>query len=135
MDVEYYARKFIQTFPEYAQEYTEHIEDYGELLGHVFFGAVINSQLSKLLRINEDKTRIQKYTDFIEDMYANGNEAIRNIVGVTILAYLGDDDKILKNAVAYFSEDVLQESKSIEAGYGRRKMRIYTENGKVQADW
>lgn len=135
MDEEYYAKRFIQIFPESEQEYAEHIENYGKILGHVFFGTVIDSPLSQLLSTNDDNTMIQKYIDFIEEMYTNGNEAVQNIVGVTILANLGDDDKILKNAFTYFSEDIIQASKSIEAGYGRRKIHIYYKKGKVYADW
>ena len=135
MNAEFYAKKLTQIFPEYEQVYAEHIEDFGELLGHVFFGSVFNSQLSKLLLANSNKEEIQKYIDFIEDMYANGDTGIQDIVGVTILAYLGDDDTILKHAFSYFSEDIIQVSKILESGYGRREIKIHYGNGKVYADW
>lgn len=135
MNEEYFALKFIQTFPEYEKEYKEHLESYGEILGHVFFGNAIDSTLSNMLLLNKDKVTIRKYIDFIEDMNASGNEAVQNIVAVTIMAYLGDDDTVLKNAFTYFSEDIMKVSKDIEAGYGRRKIHIYYKKGKVYADW
>ena len=135
MNAEYYARKLAQIFPDYEGVYAEHMEDFGELLGHVFFGSVFNSQLSKLLLANSNKEEIQKYIDFIEDMYANGDAGAQDIVCVTILAYLGDDDTILKHAFSYFSEDIIQASKILESGYGRREIRIYYKNGKVYTDW
>ena len=135
MDAEYFAKEFIKLFPESEEEYHSHIEDYGELLGHVFFGSEINQQLSHLLFANQDKSAIKRYIDFIEAMYSDGNDNVQNIVGVTILAYLGDDDTVLKHAYSYFSENIIQASKSIEEGYGRRNIRIFRKNGKVIAEW
>jgi hypothetical protein len=135
LDEDFFARKFIQSFPEYEQVYKDDIEEFGEILGHAFFGAVINSELSQLLLLNEDKQRIRKFIDFIDGMYANGNNAVRNIVEVTILAYLGDDDKVLRNAFTHFSEDIMKASKCDEAMYGRRDIHIHYRKGNVLFDW
>ena len=135
MNVETAAKEFIRSFPEYAEEHAAHLEDYNEILGHVFFGCVINTPLFHLLSINQDKQAIQKYVNFIEYMYESGDKSVQNIVGVTILEFLGDDDTVLKNAFEYFSEDIMLASKSIETGLGRREIHIYHKDGHAFAEW
>ena len=68
-------------------------------------------------------------------MYANGDDDVQNIVGVTILECLGDDETVLRNAFSYFSEELMRASQSIEKGWGRRDIRIWHKNGKVLYDW
>lgn len=58
-----------------------------------------------------------------------------NIVGVTILECLGDDEAVLRNAFTYFSEELMLASQSIERGWGRRDIHIWHKNGKVLYDW
>ena len=135
MDTKYFAKEFIQIFPDSAPAYHSHLADYGEILGHVFFGDVINQPLSQLLYENTDKALIGKYINFIESMYASDNSDVQNIVDVTILAYLGDDDTVLKHAFNYFSEDLMTASKKTETGYGRRNIIISYRRGKVYARW
>jgi hypothetical protein len=135
MDKKYFAEKFIQLFPEYESEYQEHIRDYNTILEHVFFGNAIDSTLFDLLLKNQDVQLIQKFIDFIEDMYANGDDEVKNVVYVTILAYLGDDDIVLRNAFTYFSKDLLQASKDIEAALRRRNIFISYKRGKAFAGW
>jgi len=135
-DVEHFTQKLIQTFPEHKEAYAEHLAFNGELLGHVFFGDVVSAPLSDLLRRKKDKPKIRGYIAFIEGMYATGDDAVRDIVGLTILAHLGDDNKVLKNAFTYFSQDLMRASKVIESGYGRREIQLrYKKNGKTRAKW
>jgi hypothetical protein len=137
MNVETAAKEFVRLFPEYMEEYSAHLEAYGEILGHVFFGDAIDSTLSRLLLENKDKDEeaIRRYIDFIEYMYSSGDASVQNVVVVTVLEYLGDDDIVLKNAFKYFSEDIIQASKQIEADILRRNIRIFYKNGKVLTEW
>ena len=132
---EFFARK-LDELPEFEGAYQEHLAYYGELLGHVFFGEeTLLGALERLLPANEDRARIRQYIDFVEDMYANGDDDVQNIVGVTILECLGDDETVLRNAFSYFSEELMRASQSIEKGWGRRDIRIWHKNGKVLYDW
>ena len=110
---------FLENFPEHEQTYHEHIDFCEELLGHVFFGDSINLPLTQLLRENIDIETIQKYINFIDYMYATGDEAVKNIVVVTILEYLGDNKKVLENAFRFFSEDLRKKSIEVERYLGR----------------
>ncbi len=132
---EFFAQK-LDELPEFEGAYQEHLTYYGELLGHVFFGGeTLLGALERLLPANEDRARIRQYIDFVEDMYANGDDDVQNIVGVTILECLGDDETVLRNAFSYFSEELMRASQSIEKGWGRRDIRIWHKNGKVLYDW
>ena len=117
---EFFAQK-LDELPEFEGAYQEHLTYYEELLGHVFFGEeTLLGALERLLPANEDRARIRQYIDFVEDMYANGDDDVQNIVGVTILECLGDDETVLRNAFSYFSEELMRASQSIEKGWGRR---------------
>ena len=131
---EAFALALAERFPEFRMAYQEHLEDYGEILGHVFFN-VLHRALVPLLKINEDGEKIRGYIGFLEDMYANGDEDVRNIVEVTILEVLGDDETVLRNAFTYFSEELMLASQSIEKGWGRRDIRIWHKSGRVRYDW
>ena len=132
---EFFAQN-LDELPEFEGAYQEHLTYYEELLGHVFFGEeTLLGALERLLPANEDRARIRQYIDFVEDMYANGDDDVQNIVGVTILECLGDDETVLRNAFSYFSEELMRASQSIEKGWGRRDIRIWHKNGKVLYDW
>ena len=132
---EQFARDFIALFPQYQADYEEHLQDYSEILGHVFFGNLINQPLSELLRKNIEEQIIQKYIDFIERMYSYGDDDVKNIVEVTILEYLGDDNAVLKNAFNYFSDDLIAASKRVEALLGRRDIIVSHKKGKTFTRW
>jgi len=120
MNVQDCVEKFLIVFPEYKPYYIEHIDSYGEILGHVFFGDCVNLKLFDLLQKHTDKDMIRKYISFIEEMFRNGNDAVQNIVYVTILEYLGDDEVVLQNAYSYFTQELIAASKLIENQIGRR---------------
>ena len=131
---EAFALALAERFPEFRKAYEEHLEDYGEVLGHVFFD-VLHRALVPLLRLNEDREKIGQYIEFLENMYANGDEDVRNIVEVTILEVLGDDETVLRNAFLYFSENLMTAAQAVEKGWGRRDIRIWRKNGRVRYDW
>ena len=132
---EYFAQELGERFPEFRETYQEHLEYYKELLGHVFFGGeTLLGVLESLLKTNGEKEKIRRYIDFVEDMYANGDDDVQNIVGVTILENLGDDETVLRNAFPYFSEELMLASQSIEKGWGRRDIKIWHRRGRPQDD-
>ena len=111
---------FLESFPEYEQTYENHIIDYdGKILGHVFFGDVINIPLTELLSRNIENGEIKRYINFVNLMYEKGDDSVKNIVEVTILEYLGDDKSVLQRAINYFSAEVINASKRVEIFLGR----------------
>ena len=119
MNKEEFAEVFIKKFPEYRTVLEEHYRDYGELLGHVFFGDVIDQQLFNLLKTNCDKERIIILFDFINVFYLQGDDDCKNIVIVTILEYLGDDSEVLNQAYKFLKRELIEESILNEKFLGR----------------
>ena len=66
---------------------------------------------------------------------ANIKRKVRNIVEVTILEVLGDEETVLRNAFSYFSEDLMTVAQSVEKGWGRRDIKIWHRRGRPQYDW
>ena len=99
------VEEFLVTFPECKHIYTEHLKDYGELLQHVFYAEVINLPLAELLKTNKDTAQIQKYISFVERMWSQGDETVQNVVDVTILEYLSDDEEVWIHFGTYISDN------------------------------
>ena len=73
----------------------EHISDYKEVLLHLLANDMITNPLIELFdRYNENITMIDCYILLIEIMWKKGDEAVQNVVDVTILERLSDDDVV-----------------------------------------
>lgn len=96
---------FLSLFPEYEEHYREHMREYGELLQYVFYAEVINNPLFNLLKRDRDAVKIKKYVDFIEHMWLQGDEAVQNVVDVTILECLSDNKAVWRCLGIYISEE------------------------------
>lgn len=114
-----YARIFTREFPEYGKTLDEHLNCYGELLGHVFFGDIINKQLFELLKYDRDGERAAALLNFIDDFYLQGDDDCKNIAIVTILEYLGDDRGVLEKAFKYINKELVEEAIINEKAWGR----------------
>ena len=96
---------FLQAFPCCRNSYNEHMEKYGELLQHVFYPEVISNPLIELLERETDDPVINAYTGFIERMWLDGDESVRNVVDVTILERLSDNEKVWNRFGKYISDE------------------------------
>ena len=100
------VNEFLDLFEGYRDIYDKHMEDYGEVLQHVFYAEVINNPLINLLKDNKDTEQIKRYISFIEHMLKDGDETVRNVVDVTILERLSDDTDIWNSLSSYISKDL-----------------------------
>ena len=82
-----------------------HIATYGEILLHVLAGDLITEPLIELLRWNKNTKLITEYCNLIEQMWRDGNNDVINVVDVTILEHLSDDDKIWYRFGNYISDE------------------------------
>lgn len=105
MDNKGMLKYFLEVFPENEKIYLEHLQDYGELLQHIFYSETINIPLFELLKTNNNVQLIAKYCTVIEYMWQNGDESIKNVVDVTILEKLSDDSDVWQNFGQYISLD------------------------------
>lgn len=113
---EQFANKLVELFPEKRQALVQHYEDFGELLGHIFFAEEINVSLFDLLQKNHTSLKISTYCQFVEEMWRNGTADVVNIVDVTIAERLSDDkavwnrfgENISDEFKAYINDDLLK---------------------------
>lgn len=104
---EQFANKLVELFPEKKKALMQHYEDYGELLGHIFFSDEINVPLFDLLQKNASGFEISTYCQFVEEMWRNGTDDVVNIVDVTIAERLSDDETVWNR----FGENISNEFK------------------------
>ena len=105
MTKEEFAEKLVKICPNKKSALSQHYDDYGELLGHIFFTDEISIPLIELLKQDSDKENIQFLCDFIEDMWASGTMDVINIVDVSILESLSDEKKIWHSFGKYISDE------------------------------
>lgn len=105
MDSEQMMRYFLEVFPEKEKLYQEHLQDYEELLNHIFYSEAINIPLFALLQENHGIPLIKTYCAVIEKMWRDGDASVVNVVDVTILERLSDDTDVWQNFGQYISSD------------------------------
>lgn len=83
----------------------EHLRDYQEVLLHIFASENVSEPLLKLLDKNSSSRRsIEIYCKAIELMWQYGDEKVVNVVDVTILEHLSDDEVLWRKFGAHISE-------------------------------
>lgn len=114
MTKEEVAVKLTELFPEKAPALAQHYDDYdGQLLAHVFFADEVNEPLFVLLQSNCDQKTIQTYCAFIEDMYFHGDEDVKNVVEVTILERLSDEEPVWFRFGSYLTNQLIREINTV----------------------
>ena len=83
----------------------EHLADFGEVLLHVYAGDEISNPLFELLKKQENEELIKIYSKVIELMWKYGDEAVVNVVDVTILEKLSDDINVWNRFGKYITND------------------------------
>lgn len=105
---EEFACKLVGLFPEKADSLKQHYNDYGEVLGHIFFSDEITAPLFDLLLENETSDIIKKYCSFIEDMWKNGTDDVVNVFDVSIAERLSDDEKVWEHFGRNISDEFIK---------------------------
>lgn len=71
----------------------EHINDYGDILLHVFVPDLVYFPLSDSIKKGSEQ-EIIKYCECIETMWKNGDDEVLNVVEVSVLECLTDDNDV-----------------------------------------
>lgn len=84
----------------------EHMEDYNEILLHLLVTDMVTEPLMELFdKYNENTLMIDCYISLIEVMWKKGDEAVRNVVDVTILERLSDEDTVWQRFGKFISTE------------------------------
>ena len=99
------ASRMCLVFPELKPYYKENIATYGELLAEDFFTNHANALIVDAIKKNEPAT-MKKMFNILNDIYADGSNDVQDIVAVTILGSLDNDQILLANCVDYMSPNL-----------------------------
>lgn len=119
--------RFTTIYPELRNEYKLNLETYGEFLAEDFFVNHGNALVIETIRENE-KVKMRKLFNLLNDIYEDGTNDTQSLVGVTILGVsLAENPELIDNAKSYFS-DTMSEPVSEIINYLRKsksaKMRL-----------
>ena len=95
---------FLTVFPQYKEEYPKFIAKNGTFLYVEFYETVAAPLLKELLAAN-DKKRLQKYFDMLDEAYRLGDREVRAVVSTCVLATaLKGEDELTESALGYLKE-------------------------------
>lgn len=83
----------------------EHIDDYGEVLLHLYASEQVGYPLVELLKNNNTCDYVKIYCKVIESMWRYGDDAVKNVVDVTLLERLSDEEAVWQSFGKYISDD------------------------------
>ncbi|MDQ6596397.1 hypothetical protein E2K98_29800 [Bacillus salipaludis] len=112
------AKHFTENFEEYKTILQEHIEFNDEILNHVFFGEC-NDYFIELIGKEKEIQKIKELFAFFEQMATQGDDDVKELLSVAILARLGDSKKLLQAAYKYMGDETRKASDEIEKYWGR----------------
>lgn len=96
--------RFTKIYPQLRDEYKKNVELYDEFLAEDFFINHGNALVIETIREN-DKIKMRKLFNLLNDIYDDGTNDTQSLVAVTILGdCLSSNPDLLENAKAYFGE-------------------------------
>ena len=98
-DIETFAKKVLDVYPQFKENYRAHIEKYGDFMYLTFFGETLVPQLHTVL-YSGDKKAIKKIFAVFENTYITGNKDTVNAMLACIAAAVSDDSVAYGNLSA-----------------------------------
>lgn len=97
------ASRICLIYPELKSVYKDNLEKYEEFLGEDFFVNHANKYIMDTLKSN-DPMMMKKLFNVLNDIYENGSNEVQDVVAVTILGEIDNDQIILANCIDYMSD-------------------------------
>ena len=88
------ASRISTLYPELKDAYKENFQTYDEFLGEDFFVNHANKYVMETIRGN-DKQQMKKLFKILSEIYENGSNDVQDLVVVTILGEIDNDEKLL----------------------------------------
>ncbi len=100
--------RFTKIYPELREEYKKNVELYDEFLAEDFFVKYGNAVVIETIREN-DKIKMRKLFNLLNDIYDDGTNDTQSLVAVTILGVsIAENPELLEKAQPYFGETMNQ---------------------------
>ncbi len=88
------ASRISTLYPELKDAYKENFQTYDEFLGDDFFVNHANKYIMETIRGN-DKQQMKKLFKILSDIYENGSNDVQDLVVVTILGEIDNDERLI----------------------------------------
>lgn len=98
------ASRITQVYPELKTALNENVQTYSEFLGDDFFVNHANRYIIETIRFNDQKT-IKKLFKILSDIYENGSNDVQDLVVVTILGELNNEQELIDRCLAEITDD------------------------------
>ncbi len=96
------ASKLCLVFPELRPYYKDNLARYGEFLGEKFFDDYGTAKVIGAIKENDPQT-MKKLFQVLNEIYEDGTSEVQDIIAVTILGALNNDQILLARCVDYMS--------------------------------
>ena len=98
------ASRISTLYPELKDAYKENFQTYDEFLGEDFFVNHANRYIMDTIRSNDTAT-MKKLFKILSDIYENGSSDVQDLVVVTILGEIDNDQKLLDKCREYITDN------------------------------
>ena len=105
-DANTFANRLSVVYPELRDEYKKNLEKYGDFMPEEFFKEKGAPVIINVIKEN-NPAKMKKLFNLLNDIYEDGTNDIQDIIVVTILGQLNNDQELLANCVDYMCEDML----------------------------
>ena len=99
-----FTKKVLDVFPQYKDEYKEHIAKYGNFLYIDFFSATLVPQIREMLKAG-GKKNIKKIYELLENGYVQGDKDTVNIIVACVSAAVSGDETLIAAANSMLESD------------------------------
>lgn len=103
------ASRITSVYPELKDALRDNVQTYSEFLGDDFFVNHANKHIIETIRSNDQKA-IKKLFKILSDIYENGTNDVQDLVVVTILGELNNEQELLDRCLAEITDDDFAET-------------------------
>ncbi len=98
------ASRIVTVFPELKEALKDNVQSYSEFLGDDFFTNHATKMIIDTVRIN-DVQKIKKIMRILSDIYENGTNDVQDLVVVTILGELNNDQELIDRCLKEVTDE------------------------------
>ena len=98
------ASRISTLYPELKDAYKENFQTYDEFLGEDFFVNHANKYIMQTIRSHDSQT-MKKLFKILSDIYENGSNDVQDLVVVTILGEIDNDQELLQKCREQITDD------------------------------
>lgn len=122
------ASRITQVYPELKDALHENVQTYSEFLGEDFFVNHANKLIIDTIRFNDQRT-IKKLFKILSDIYENGSNDVQDLVVVTILGELNNEQELIDRCLAEITDDdfaqtIVAVNKYLASGAGKKAKEL-----------